>query len=109
METQDLQLLNGYEATAFDPKAAWETVVERLQIDADASVLEVGCGAGCVRRARAGATALTAGAQLRGAAHQEPVRRRRPVGQFGEQAHRGAAQHGDCGWVRRTPCDARAN
>jgi cytidyltransferase-like protein len=48
IESNDLQLLNGYEGTTFEPAKAWETIKNQLTIEPSDEVLEVGCGAGNV-------------------------------------------------------------
>lgn len=45
-DSNDLQLLNGYEATTFDSRKAWDTIKHQLDIGPQDTVLEVGCGAG---------------------------------------------------------------
>jgi len=46
--TNDLQLLSGYEGTAFDPALAWARMKETLDICDTDEILEVGCGAGYI-------------------------------------------------------------
>ena len=48
VESNDLQLLNGYEGTAFDPCAAWSMAKEIINIQDTDEILEVGCGAGFI-------------------------------------------------------------
>ena len=46
VNSDDLQLLNGYEGTDFDPLQSWEKIKKQLDIDPNDEILEVGCGAG---------------------------------------------------------------
>jgi len=46
VESNDLQLLNGYEGTAFNPGQAWEKIKKTMDIQHSDEILEVGCGAG---------------------------------------------------------------
>lgn len=46
VESNDLQLLNGYEGTNFDPEQAWEQMKSQMNIQPSDEILEVGCGAG---------------------------------------------------------------
>jgi len=46
VKSNDLQLLNGYEGTSFDPASAWQQMKIQLKIQPSDAILEVGCGAG---------------------------------------------------------------
>jgi len=46
VESNDLQLLNGYEGTAFNPGQAWDKIKKTMNIQHSDEILEVGCGAG---------------------------------------------------------------
>ena len=48
VDTNDLQLLNGYEGTSFDPKQAWAKICKTMDMHDSDEILEVGCGAGFV-------------------------------------------------------------
>jgi len=48
VESDDLQLLNGYDGTTFDPVLAWARMKETLSICDTDEILEVGCGAGYI-------------------------------------------------------------
>lgn len=46
VESDDLQLLNGYDETEFNPEKSWQEIEKSFDMKDDATVLEVGCGAG---------------------------------------------------------------
>jgi cytidyltransferase-like protein len=48
IDSNDLQLLNGYEETTFDPASAWSRMKDTLNICETDEILEVGCGAGYI-------------------------------------------------------------
>jgi len=48
--TEDLWLLNGYEATSLDPEEAAKRIIDIMKIKKTDNVLEVGCGAGMLAK-----------------------------------------------------------
>lgn len=46
MSTEDLYLLNGWEDTKFEPKDCVSNIINKLSINPENSVIEIGCGSG---------------------------------------------------------------